>query len=613
MHPLYNNKSFLLSLFFIVLLVFLNVPYSALAQEIFQEIGWNLNVDPYANWTDAGGMVDVNNDGWIDLFPGWFMVLNNSVENDILQPFTLHEPSAMGGECRYADYNNDGRVDAYATMQSNPQDFLWRNEGNAIFVDVLDSVGIAYPVGKATLACAWADYDNDGWVDLLVGMNHEGGVEGPGVYLWHNEGGTQFVNVADEMGINFSSKYRATAWADIDNDGDQDFFMSAGGKGDKLYRNDGTTFTDITTQTGVSGLGVLGAGPRGVTWGDYNNDGRMDIYIADDSRGNRLHRNDGAGVWPDVAAQLHVQNIDDSGFSFDQSSTPTWGDYDNDGDLDLFVSSMGGEYNAWSENRLYRNDGSDGFVEVVQGTDVADQGQTHFAAAFGDVDNDGDLDLYIITGPSNIDAAMGGGVDLLFENLIGNNNNWLEFRLKGTTSNSSAIGARIRCVTDTLSQIREVQSGNGYNAMSPLRQHFGFGQRAVVDSVIINWPSGQVNQLTDVPVNQILDITESTTGVVESKVVMPTTLSLQGNYPNPFNSQTIIRFSLPNLSSVSLAVVDITGRQVRTLVDNKLLSGIQEVRWDGRDDLRRSVASGLYWCRLIADETVMTHAMLYLK
>ena len=83
MHPLYNNKSFLLSLFFIVLLVFLNVPYSALAQEIFQEIGWNLNVDPYANWTDAGGMVDVNNDGWIDLFPGWFMVLNNSVENDI--------------------------------------------------------------------------------------------------------------------------------------------------------------------------------------------------------------------------------------------------------------------------------------------------------------------------------------------------------------------------------------------------------------------------------------------------------------------------------------------------------------------------------------------------
>jgi hypothetical protein len=242
------------------------------------------------------------------------------------------------------------------------------------------------------------------------------------------------------------------------------------------------------------------------------------------------------------------------------------------------------------------------------------QGQVHFSAAFGDVDNDGDLDLFVVVAQSKIATGPGGGgFDLLYENLLGNKDNWLEFRLKGVQSNRSAIGARIRCVAGNLSQIREVNSGFGYHAMNPLEQHFGFGQRTVVDSVIIRWPSGKIDKLLRVPVNQILNITEGSTTSVGSEVVMPEKMELVGNYPNPFNSTTIIRFTLPKLQRVRLEVVDVTGRHVRTLVDDRLLSGVHEVRWNGRDDSDRPVGSGIYFCRLMVEGFVQTRVMALVK
>jgi hypothetical protein len=579
---------------------------------MFRSVGLELNVDPQAIASDAVGLVDVNNDGWIDIFPGKHIQLNNGVVHASLQPFTLLDSSKIQAECRFADFDNDGWIDAYSTWQTQAYDILWRNLGGGVFVNITASVGMTFPKDKFSLACGCADYNNDGWVDILVGNNMQAGT-GAGIWLWKNEAGKHFVNVASQMQVNVPGEWLGMVWADVDNDGDQDFFLAGAANGDRLYRNDGDKFVNITGTTKTAGIG-LGSSRSG-SWGDYNNDGRLDLYVCDNEQDNRLHRNDGAGVaWPDVSKELHVCNRDLTGNVKDRSATAVWGDIDNDGDLDLMVVSMYGLYNASSENRLYRNDGAAGFVEIGYGSEFTDQGQTHYAGAMGDVDNDGDLDLYIETGPSQISTAMGGSMDLLFENLIGNKNNWIEFRLTGVKSNRSAIGARIRCVSAAHPlQIREVQSGNGYNSMNPLAQHFGFGHDTVIDSVIIQWPSGIVDRFFGVAVNQILDITEGSATGVASEVRMPETASLEGNYPNPFNPQTTIRFSLPKLEYVTLKVLDLLGREVRTLVDNRLLSGYQQVRWDGRDNSHVAVASGVYWCQLTAPGFTITRPLTLLK
>ena len=600
--------------FIIVLLTIVSIYSFSIAQEteIFREIGWDVNVDPDLYVSDAAGLIDINNDGWIDIFPAYNFCLNNGVIDGIFLPFTLLPDMGIWAECRFADFDNDGLIDAYSTTQINLDDFLFKNNGDSTFSDVTSSLGISYPATKFTLACSWADYDNDGWVDILVASNISSGT-GSGIYLWKNEQAQSFTNVADQMQVNVPSSWHGLVWADIDNDGDQDFFITGGRKGDKLFRNDGTKFVDISEETQITATGVVGHSRSG-TWGDYNNDGRLDLFVCDDEKMNRLYRNEGTGAWSEVAAELHVNNYDPLGWGLDATATAVWGDYDNDGDLDLLNVSQGGEYDVQSENRLYRNDGAAGFVEIGNAIEAfPDRGQTHYNAAFGDVDNDGDLDIYVAVGPSLVEPALGGGKDLLFENLVGTHNNWLEFRLTGVSSNRSAIGARIKCVTDTLSQIREIQGGNGYNSMSPLVQHFGFGQRTVVDSVIIRWPSGTIDFLFDVPVNQIMKITEGSSSGVNSRFFMPQTFELVGNYPNPFNPITTIRFTLPNLEKVSLKVYDIIGRKVRTLLDNRLLSGVQEVRWDGRDDSSRPVASGTYLCWLVVDGTVQTHKMILQK
>lgn len=603
------------SLSFLLLLLAGMGLHAAFSQEsqLFRSVGLELNVDPIPVMADAAAMVDVNNDGWLDLFPGKYLLQSNGVINASLQSFKLDTTSILDAECRFADFDNDGWIDAYSTVQTYSRDFLFHNTGSGVFIEVAESMGISYTGSKFTLACGLADYDNDGWVDILVGSHIIAG-EGSGIWLWKNQGGKKFVNVADQMQANVPSGYCGVAWADIDNDGDQDFFGAGHRSGDVLLRNDEDRFVNITEVAKISAVGVVGSSRSG-SWGDYNNDGRLDLYNCDDEKMNRLYRNDGDGVaWPDVAKELHVSNLDPTGWSPDKSATATWGDYDNDGDLDLAVISMGGKYNQGSENRLYRNDGAAGFVEVGQGTELADQGQTHYAGTFGDVDNDGDLDLYIGIGPSLIEPSLGGSMDLLFENLIGNQNNWLEFRLTGVKSNRSAIGARVRCVSANHPlQIREVQGGHGYNSMGPLTQHFGFGQDTVVDSVIIHWPSGVKDRFVNVPVNQILDITEGSASGVASRVVMPLTSCLHGNYPNPFNSQTIIHFSLDRLAMVTVKVVNVLGREVRTLVENRLLSGHQQVRWDGRDNAQCPVATGTYMCRLTVDGMVVTHQMTLLN
>jgi len=595
-----------------IMLIMLSTSGISQDDPIFREIGYGLNIDPTAFIIDAGGLVDVNGDGWIDVFPGKEICLNNGVVDGELQPFTYFDFSTLLGECRFADFNNDGLIDAYGCRQTEVIDHLFRNDGGAVFTDLFGSVGIEYEYGKFSIPAGWADFNNDGWVDVIVGMNQKSGWA-IGLYLWKNEGGTQFVDVAEEMGVKVPNTWHGSVWADFDNDNDQDLFVAGGYNGDMLFRNDGISFSNITDTTGVSGLEIEGHS-RSAATGDFNNDGRIDLFVCDDEDVNRLHRNDGDGLWPNIAQEVGLHDSKPGDESFDASCTAVWGDYDNDGDLDLFVSSMGGLFDQRSENHLYRNDNVNGFVEVSEQTEINfNPGQTYYAAAFGDIDNDGDLDLYVSAGPAEIDPGVGGNIDLLFENTIGTNNNWLEFRLEGVQSNRSAVGARVTCFTDTLMQLREVQSGSGYNSFNPLVQHFGFGQRTIVDSVIIRWPSGIIDRMFEVPMNQIINVLEGVTAGVETRSTIPLTTNLEQNYPNPFNPTTRINYALSQQSDVRLEVFDITGKLVKTLVDTRLSPGQYTISWNGRNAFGDIAVSGVYVYRMQAGSQIESKKMVFVQ
>ena len=481
------------------------------------------------------------------------------------------------------DFNNDGFHDIYVTDTVGPN-ALYRNNGDGTFTDVSKTAG----VDDATISyggCA-ADYDNNGDQDLYV--TNFGTSK-----LFHNNGGGTFADVTAASGTGDASPtYRSTgcAWGDYDSDGFLDliivrhFFRLSPNLLEQreeiydsvrplvLYHNNGDgTFTDVTRILGdTSGPSQETLGPVGNVWGagfqpgwlDYDNDGDPDLYIVNDWGGrfqpNVLWRNDGPspeGAWTflDVSATSGADvPMDGMGLAV--------GDYDLDGFLDLYMTNIG-------DNVLLRNNG-DGltFANTALEAGVAigglwDEKRVTWGAMFFDYDNDGDEDLYVVTGflqaddvrvpepqPNvllrnnrdgtftDVSSASGadepimgrggafldlnndGCLDLfvgnfgeratLFQNLCDSNGRWLVINTVGTTSNRDGIGARITLLTDGDLQIREISAGRSNMGQNMREAHFGLGSADTVDSITVRWPSGKTQTLTNVPANQRLTITE---------------------------------------------------------------------------------------------------------
>ncbi len=333
-----------------------------------------------------------------------------------------------------------------------------------------------------------------------------------------------------------------------------------------------------------------------MAWGDYDNDGDLDLYLGKDSGVpgigtiSMLYRNNGDGTFIDVAAS---SGTSDSG----SGHGVAWADFDNDGLLDFHV------VNAAGPNRLYHNNGDGTFTDVAASTGIDDSSAGQ-GAAWGDYDHDGDLDLYL--------ANFGGGNRLFRNDTVGNH--WLHVDVVGTTSNRSSIGARLRCVTGGVRQIREIDAGSGYFAHNSLTVEFGLGSAGIVDSLEIRWPSGTVRTLLDVAVDQRITISETQTTSVPRIPTDPTRYALHANVPNPFNPFTSIAFDLAAAGEVILSVYDVRGRLVRTLVDgDRYESGRHRVTWDGRDEHAREVPSGIYFYRIRVDDFSATNRMVLMK
>jgi hypothetical protein len=431
-----------------------------------------------------------------------------------------------------ADYNNDGWDDIYVTCLG--PNHLLKNNGNGTFTDVTKKAGVGDP--RWSTGAAFFDYDNDGKLDLFVAnyvdfdvnnlpefgqgrtCQFKGvpvqcgprGLKGAGDSLYHNNGDGTFTDVSKKAGVADLDGYYGLGViaSDFDGDGLVDFFVANDSTPNFLYRNNGDgTFKDIGFPSGTA-VNENGSeqGSMGVTLGDYDHDGRLDLFITNfDDDYNTLYHNDGKGSFTDVSYAAKVAAV-----SLPYVGWGTWFfDYDNDGWPDLLVVN-GHVYPQLptyrQRNFVHHNNGDGTFSEVgaTLGAPFAEK-RTGRGAAFGDIDNDGDVDLII----NNLD-----GPPQLLRNDGGNTGNSVLIKTVGVKSNRDGVGARVKVVSGDLTQIDEVHSGGSYLSQSDLRLHFGLAKRTKIDLIEVHWPSGIVDKIVDMGVNKILTVKEGQ-GVVE--------------------------------------------------------------------------------------------------
>jgi YVTN family beta-propeller protein len=422
---------------------------------------------------------DYDNDGDLDLYLANVSQANKLFRNEGNGVFVDATSGPLGnvgvaGGVAWGDYDNDGDLDLYL-VNSGQANKLFRNEGGGTFVDATS--GPLGDTGKGT-GLAWGDYDNDGDLDIYLTQD-----SGDPNKLFRNEGGGTFVN-ATSGPLGYTGACQSVAAGDYDNDGDLDLCLTSATGANKLFRNEGNgVFVDAT-----SGPLLLSNPSSGVAWGDYDGDGDFDLYLSCESGiPNKLFRNEGNGVFVDATSGPLGDTAWGGGVA--------WGDYDLDGDLDLYLSNPG------SASKLFRNEGGGTFVNVTSGPLGGNHGGV--GVAWGDYDQDGDLDIYFASG-----AAVGGGQNLLMRNDRPNGNHWLQVNLVGSVSNRSGIGARVRAVSGGLKQIEDVSGGSGYVSQNSLTAEFGLGSRTLVDTLEVHWPSGKKTTLTSLAVDRKLTVTE---------------------------------------------------------------------------------------------------------
>lgn len=485
-----------------------------------------------------------------------------------------------GAGAMFFDYDGDGWLDVYflngcwhkdvsdnrgRRLRDKLANSLYRNNRDGTFTDVTRQAGVGHQ-GYGT-GCSAADFDNDGDLDLYV-LNY-----GENVFYRNNGDGT-FTDISESSGLANACWSLSAPWFDYDGDGDLDVFvcnyleydggkfrsyypaagypgpLSYRGQPDALYRNNGDgTFSDVTREAGLynpNGRGMSAA------VADLNNDGLLDIYVANDNMENYYYQNTGKGRFEELALGLGlafgeggqgvssmgpaVGDVDRNGYLdvyipdmgygcllvnhgtyFEDRTAPSklavvcgqytgWGglllDYDNDGHLDVFVANGNAHHEYTEEDVLMRSDGTGSFIDVArQSGDYFHEKHVGRGAAFGDYDNDGDLDLLVV----NLNDSP-----KLLRNESPGDNRWLTVSVKLPGGKSDAIGARITVKTGTLRQIHDVIPVTGYLSQSDPRAHFGLGYADKADLVEIRWPDGRTTELRDVAANQFLTVVQQT-------------------------------------------------------------------------------------------------------
>jgi hypothetical protein len=452
-----------------------------------------------------------------------------------------NDPQNASAAALWFDFNNDGRPDLLVARFGYPQ--LFQNMGNCRFKDITLQAGL-HRYFNAITAIAF-DYDHDGFVDLFIGSyfqalnifkpttpkffpeSFEAANNGGGVVLFHNNGNGTFTDRTEKAGLKQSGWTLSLGHGDADNDGWDDLYVACDFGTDRFFRNRGDgTFSDITE----SAIGMDTKKGMNADWGDFDNDGLLDIYvtnITDDymKEGNFLWHNNGNLTFSDVARETGTY---DTGWG--------WGakffDYDNDGWLDLYVVNgwvsagkesyvpdifamvtkpgldfadarnwpvMGNKsLSGYQKKRLFHNNQGQMFLDEARrhGVDSELDGR---GIGIADFDNDGRLDMIVTNANSK---------PLLYRNVTPARAHWIEFLLEGTKSNRAGVGAQVRIVAGGKKRLSFVNGGNSFAGQSTMRVHFGLGAADSLESVEVRWPSGQVDTFTGLEVDRLHRIRE---------------------------------------------------------------------------------------------------------
>ena len=432
------------------------------------------------------------------------------------------------------DYDNDGHPDLLVLRGGWWQEHgcypmsLLHNNGNGTFDDVTKRAGLMslHP----TQTAAWADFDNDGWLDLFVGHETTGPVKHPSQLYRNNHDGS-FTEVAAPNGLADLGFVKGVAWGDFNNDGRPDLYISRKGQPNLLFRNDGPRdakhpraehwkFTDVTAQAGVAEPIHSFA----TFFLDYDNDGWPDLFVTgyyndtfndvgafelglpNKAEKPRLYHNNHDGTFTDVTKQVHLDRaILVMGASF--------GDLDNDGWLDIYLGTGASNLEALLPNRMFRNDGGKNFQDVTTSGGFGHLQKGH-SVAFGDLDNDGDEDIFEEIGG----ALPGDGYrSVLFQN-PGHGHRSITLELQGMTTNRAAFGARIDVTAQTPDGPRHIYRTVGYGSSfggNPFRQHIGLGDATAVSQIEITWPTSHtIQRFTDVQMDAAYRIKEDSQELV---------------------------------------------------------------------------------------------------
>ena len=511
-------------------------------------------------------LIDYDRDGWLDIYFTNSPTVDMAVKGQKSRSALYHNNHdgtftdvtdkagvafpcfAFGGAV--GDYNNDGWPDMYITCLGG--NVLYRNNGDGTFTDVTKQAGVAD--GRWSTGAAFGDYDNDGFVDLAV---------------------TNYVDFhlddLPKFGSSPTCTYRGIAV--------QCGPRGLKGAGDSLFHNNGDgTFSNVTKQAGVEDArGFYG---MGLVWADFNNTGRPDIYIANDSTPNYLYKNEGNGKFTEIGLESGTAVNEDG--SEQGSMGIAIGDYNHTGRPSMLITNFANEYNT-----LYRNDGDWNFQDATykSGLAVPSLPGVKWGTAFADLDNDGWIDLLVVAGhvypqvdqlpaqggyrePRSLSMNLGnekfcdaseqagpalmeksvsrglgvgdlfnsGNLDVVINDLDGPpsilrnrgipGSHWVTFELAGAKSNRMAIGAKLKLVAGGMTQTDELHSGGSYLSQNDMRMHFGLGSATKIDSLEIRWPSGKVDTIKDLEADKFYSILEGR-GVVDPKELKPKTAAAQ--------------------------------------------------------------------------------------